>query len=213
MRYRHSGAHFIHVGTSMMYQQTGQAFYTVKSNMGGEGVYSRSKMAAQTFINKLPNVATVIPCIIGGGEGREGLFTGFVNMMKKYGAVAFPGRGDHPIHMVHVEDVASLIVQIAKTGAVGFYNAAAPQPLSIRQWIDEIQVELGFPKITKISLPLTPVKFLSCLSGYRLLAREQLLMLGIPHVLSIEESLAIGWKPKFTNSRIVRDIAVYINRS
>ena len=212
MRYRHSDVHFIHVGTSMMYKQTGQALYTVKSNMGGEGVYSRSKMAAQTFINKLPNVATVIPCIIGG-EGREGLFIGFVNMMKKYGAVAFPGRGDHPIHMVHVEDVASLIVQIAKKRAKGFYNAAAPQPLSIRQWIDEIQDELGFPQITKISLPLTPVKLLSALFGYRLLAREQLLMLGIPHVLSIEESLRIGWKPKFTNSRIVRDIAVYINRS
>jgi nucleoside-diphosphate-sugar epimerase len=210
-RYYRSGAHFIHVGTSMMYKQTGQNRYAIDSKMGGEGVYSRSKMAAQTFIDKIPGAATVIPCIIGG-EGREGLFIGFVNMMKKYGVVAFPGRGDHQIHMVHVEDVASLIVQIAKVRAKGLFNAAAPEPLSIRQWIDEIKDELGFAKVKKLSIPLAPVKMLSSLLGYRLLAREQLLMLGIPHVLSIDESINIGWKPKFTNSRIVRDIAAYVDR-
>ncbi len=211
-RYQNANVHFIHVGTSMMYKQTGLKQYTTKSPMGGEGVYSRSKMVAQTHIDKLPNAATVIPCIIGG-EGREGLFIGFVNMMKKYGAVAFPGRGDHQIHMVHVVDVAGLIVQIAKVGAKGFYNAAAPKPLSIRQWIDEIKDELKFSKVNKISIPLFPVKLLSQLFGYRLLAREQLMMLKIPHVLSIEESVNIGWQPKYTNSRIVRDISVFIDKN
>ncbi len=211
-RYHDKNVHFIHVGTSMMYRQTGQDRYTTASTMGGEGVYSRSKLVAQTYIDKLPNAATVIPCIIGG-EGREGLFIGFVNMMKKHGVVAFPGRGDHQIHMVHVVDVAGLILQIAKVGAKGFYNAAAPQPLSIRQWIDEIKDELKFKNVRKLSIPLLPVKLLSQLLGYRLLAREQLLMLGIPHVLSIEDSINIGWQPKYSNSRIVRDIAIYINKT
>lgn len=210
-RYQAAPVHFIHVGTSMMYKQTGQDLYNINSTRGGEGVYSRSKMVAQTYIDQLPNAATVIPCIIGG-EGREGLFIGFVNMMKKYSAVIFPGKGDHQIHMVHVADVAGLIVQIAKVGAKGLFNAAAPKPLSIRQWIDEIQDELKFKKVRKLSIPLFPVKVLSSIFGYRLLAREQLMMLGLPHVLSIKESEAIGWQPKFTNSRIVRDIAVHINR-
>jgi nucleoside-diphosphate-sugar epimerase len=210
--YRFQGSHFIHVGTSMMYRQTGQDQYDIHSRMGGEGVYSRSKMAAQAFVDTVPGAATIIPCIIGG-EGREGLFRGFVNMMTKFGLVAFPGHGNHKIHMVHVLDVASLIYRVAETRAAGFFNAADPDPLSIRQWIDEISAELGVRHVRKIAIPLLPVKWISSLSGYRLLAREQLLMLELQHVLSIDESLAIGWRPQFSNARIARDIAVHINRS
>ncbi|CAB3776381.1 hypothetical protein LMG28614_00203 [Paraburkholderia ultramafica] len=211
-RYRTQGARFVHVGTSMMYRQTGQETYAIQSSMGGEGVYSRSKLAAQRFIDTIPGAATIIPCIIGG-EGREGLFRGFVNMMTKFGFVAFPGRGEHKIHMVHVIDVASLIYRVAETRASGFFNAADPEPLSIRQWIDEIAAELRVEHVRKVSIPLLPVKWLSTIAGYRLLAREQLLMLELQHVLSIDESLAIGWRPQFSNARIARDIAVHINRS
>ena len=210
-RYRNRATHFIHVGTSMMYRQTGQDQYDINCRMGGEGVYSRSKMAAQAFVDKLPGAATVVPCIIGG-EGREGLFRGFVVMMKRFGFVVFPGRGAHKIHMVHVADVASLILRIAEVRAAGFYNAAAPEPLSIRQWIDEIKDELGIKRVIKLTVPLLPVKWLSWLLGYRLLAREQLLMLELTHVLSIQESLAIGWQPRFSNAKIARDIALHVAR-
>ena len=211
-RYKNTPAHVIHVGTSMMYKQTGQDHYDIHSEMGGSGVYSLSKLQAQIFIDQIPNAATVIPCIIGG-EGREGLFRGFVTLMKKFGIVVFPGHGDHKIHMVHVIDVASLIVQIATVHASGFYNAAAPKPLSIRQWIDEIKDELSIKQVIPIAIPLLPVKCLSRFLGYRLLASEQLLMLEWPHVLTIEESLAIGWQPQFSNAKIARDIAAHINRA
>ena len=209
MRYRSSHTHFINVGTSMMYRQTGADIYDSRSPIGGEGVYSRSKMQAQAFVNELPGTATVIPCIIGG-EGREGLFRGFVELMKKFGVVVYPGAGIHPVHMVHVRDVASLIVLIAQKRASGCFNAAAPEPLSINQWIDEIGEELGLGKVKKIALPLGPIKLFSALLGYRLLAREQLLMLKMPHVLSIDNSLRLGWNPTFNNARIVRDIARHI---
>lgn len=208
-RYRQQATHFIHVGTSMMYRQTGQAQYDIHSEMGGEGVYSRSKMAAQAFVDMIPGAATIIPCIIGG-EGREGLFRGFVKMMTRFGVVAFPGRGEHKIHMVHVFDVAGLIYRVAETRGSGLFNAADPDPLSIREWIDEIAAELGVRPVRKISIPLLPVMCLSWVSGYRVLAREQLLMLKLQHVLSVDESLAIGWRPRFSNARIARDIAVHI---
>jgi nucleoside-diphosphate-sugar epimerase len=134
-------------------------------------------------------------------------------MMTKFRLVVFPGHGDHKIHMVHVVDVATLIGCVAETGASGFFNAADPDPLSIRQWIEEIAAELGVPHVRKISVPLFAVNCLSWLCGYRLLAREQLLMLKLPHVLSIDESLAIGWRPQFSNARIARDIARHIART
>jgi nucleoside-diphosphate-sugar epimerase len=208
-RYKDSGCHFIHVGTSMMYRQTGQALYGTGAEKMGDGVYSRSKLAAQQFIDEIPGAATVIPCIIGG-KGREGLFIGFVTMICRRGMVAFPGSGAHKVHMVHVEDVARLILAISAKRASGLFNAAAPEPLSIREWVQEIQKELRIDKVQVISLPLAPIAFLSRILGYRLLAREQLLMLKYPHVLDISESLALGWKPERSNAKIVHDTARHI---
>lgn len=212
-RYAGRGAHFVNIGTSMMYAQSGQAVYATTSRMAGQGVYSRSKLAAQRAVDALPDPhATIVPCIIGG-PGREGLFRGFVGMMTRHGAVVFPGRGEHPVHMVHVEDVASLVLRVVETRAQGFFNAAGPAPLSIMQWIDEIERVLGLPPVRRVRLPLGPIATLSAVTGYRLLAREQVLMLGMPHVLATDESLALGWKPQHGNARIVRDIALHIAAS
>jgi nucleoside-diphosphate-sugar epimerase len=209
-RYSGQATHFVHVATSMMYDQVRLPLYRTTSPLKGQGVYSRSKLQAQQFVEQLPNpTATVVPCIIGG-QGREGLFRSFISMMQKYGLVVFPGTGQYLTHMGHFRDVAGLIVQIIETHATGRFNAAAPDPLSINQWIDEIQDELKLNNIKRIRLPLDPIHFIAMLTGYRLLAREQLLMLGQSHVLAIDESLAIGWKPQYSNAQIVRDIARYI---
>jgi len=209
-RYAGQPTHYVQVGTSMMYRQSGLLSYGTDSPMQGQGVYSRSKLAAQEYVRRLPNpTTTIIPCIIGG-RGREGLFRGFVKLMTRYGVVVFPGAGEHRIHMVHVEDVAALIALVIDRRAEGMFNAAAPQPLSIQGWIDEIEDELGLGKVRRIRLPLAPVRLVSAASGYRLLAREQLLMLEQSHVLSIDGTVALGWNPKHTNARIVRDIARYV---
>jgi nucleoside-diphosphate-sugar epimerase len=209
-RYRDASTHFVQIGTSMMYRQSGQDEYTTTSPMAAQGVYSGSKLAAQTYVDELPNpTATVIPCIIGG-RGREGLFRGFVRLMVSAGSVVFPGTGTHKIQMVHVEDVASLVEAIVAKGATGSFNAGGPEPLTIMQWIDHIEDELGLQPVRRICLPLEPIRIASALSGYRLLAREQLLMLAQPHVLSTAESIALGWRAKYTNAQIVRDIARYV---
>lgn len=209
-QYSGKPTHFVHIGTSMMYDQVGLDIYRTTSALKGQGVYSHSKLKSQQFVDALSNpTATVIPCIIGG-RGREGLFRGFVTTMKKYGLVAFPGTGNHLIHMVHVKDVAGLLLKIVENRAVGRFNAAAPKPLTINQWISEIQNELHLHDIRHIRLPLLPIHFASAISGYRLLAREQLLMLGQAHVLSIDESLGTGWQPLYNNAQIVREIARYI---
>jgi nucleoside-diphosphate-sugar epimerase len=204
---------FVNVGTSMMYAQDGSAVYRTSSPMSGQGLYSRSKLAAQAHVNALPNpTATIIPCIIGGA-GREGLFRSFVTTIRRLGAVAIPGAGRHKTSMVHVDDVASLIGCVVDSEAQGVFNAAAPDPLSIEQWIDEISRELRLGTVRRIHLPLAPIHMLSAVTGYRILAREQLLMLAQPHVLGIEESLAIGWRPRFDNAQIVKDIARHISET
>jgi nucleoside-diphosphate-sugar epimerase len=209
-RYADSAVHLVNVGTSMMYRQDGSALYRVDSAMAAQGVYSSSKLRAHAALAaRSQNWATVIPCIIGG-IGREGLFRGFVSSILKRGAVAVPGGAAHPVHMVHVDDVASLLKTVVETGARGFINAGAPDPLSITQWVHHIADEIGVPKPKVIRLPLPPLRMASRLSAYRLLAREQLLMLEHPHVLDISASLALGWSPRFDNADIARSIGSYI---
>lgn len=211
LKYFNSSVHFIHIGTSMMYKQTGQDLYSVGSEKSPSGIYSQSKLSAQMYIDKIKNLATVIPCIIGG-EGREGLFVNFILTMKRFGIVLIPGKGMHKIHMIHVEDVSSLLLQIAKNQSTGFFNAGGEGVLSINEWIDVISNELNLKSIKRIYLPLLPIKILSQILGYRLLAREQLLMLKYPHVLNIKESLDTGWSPKYSNTKIVQDIAQYVSK-
>lgn len=212
-RYGLGATHFVNVATSMMYRQCHAASYGPGSALQGQGVYSRSKLAAQRDVEvSLGHWASIVPCIIGG-PGREGLFRGFVQSILRRGLVAFPGRGSAPTNMVHVDDVAELVAVVVERRAEGLYNAGAPRPLSITQWVGEIAAELGVAQVRILRVPLAPVRALAWLTGYRLLAREQLLMLGQPHVLDISRSLELGWAPRHDHVRIVRDIARYIAAS
>ena len=206
-RYAGTPAHFVYVGTSMMYRVAGGAICSTKSPMRGQGVYSASKLAAWEAVRSLPNrTSLMVPCIVAG-PGRGGLFGPFARSIARFGAVVFPGEGSRPTHMVHVEDAASLLVRIVAHKAAGIFNAASPEPLSIGQWADAIGEELGVDRVRRFRVPLVPVELISAASGYRLLAAEQLLLLRYGQVLDVSESLALGWKPRWNNAQIVRETA------
>lgn len=204
-RYSGQATHFVFVGSSMMYEQNSAASYAPGSPMRAQGVYSASKLAAFEHVKRLPNrTAAVLPCIIAG-PGRGGLFVPFSRSIARFGIAVFPGRGAHPVHMVHVEDAASLLVRVVAQGATGIFNAASPGPLSIEQWADAVGEELGVPHVRRIRLPLAPIQAASGATGYRLLAAEQLLMLRYPHVLDAASGLALGWRPRWDNREILRE--------
>lgn len=206
-RYSDGATHFVNVGTSMMYEQSGRDIYDIGSPMRGQGLYSASKVTAQRFVDAMPNpTACIIPCIIAG-DGRGGLFKSLLDSMQRLRTVIYPGAGRHKVHVVHVQDAASLIATVIEKRATGRFNAASPEPLSIAEWVDEIASELKLDGIRSVHLPLWPIELVSTAIRYRVLAREQLLMLRFPHVLSIQEGLRLGWTPRFTNSRIVRETA------
>jgi nucleoside-diphosphate-sugar epimerase len=205
-RYSGSAAHFVYVGTSMMYNVTGGICYA-RTPMRAQGAYSASKIAAWEQVRALPNpAALMVPGIIAG-PGRGGLFKPFARSIARFDAVIFPGRGALPVHMVHVEDAAALLVRIVTRKAAGIFNAGGPEPLSIGQWVDTIADELGALRVRRLRVPLAPVEWLSAASGYRLLAAEQLLLLRYGQVLDVSESLALGWKPRWNNAQIVRETA------
>lgn len=201
---------FVQVGTSMMYRQDGSQRYTKDSTLGGTGVYSESKSRSVQIAQGMSNpVGVMIPCIIGG-PGREGLFRGFVGTINRWGFAVRPGSGSFPTHAVYVDDAAGLIATMVEKRATGFYNAGGLEPLTINDWIAIIQDELAVPTVRVIRVPYWLIRFGARLTGHRIIASEQKQMLGMPHVLDLSESLALGWTPTFTNEEIVRSIARYI---
>jgi nucleoside-diphosphate-sugar epimerase len=206
-RYAGTDTHFVYVSTSMIYDQNNNGSFSISSPKKANGIYTASKIAAQTLVEQMGNPFTVIvPCIIAG-SGRGGLFASLIRSMKRFGIAAVPGKGTNAIHLVHVEDVASLISLVLEKHATGYFHAADPEPMSIQNWIDEIQAELQLPRVRRLSVPLRAVEVFSVLFGYIPLAREQLLLLRYPHVLQIEESCRLGWKPHWNNAQTIRETA------
>ena len=211
--YRGRCKHFISIGTSMQYRQNGASIYDEQSEMGSQGVYSWSKLLAQKIVDESEmRTSTIIPCIIGG-IGREGLFDGFVSTIRKFSLAIIPGEGREKISIVHVDDVARLVVQIVKTGAVGKYNAAATDVMSISEWAQLIGKILNKKKVFIVRLPLWMFSFFSKITCYRIIAREQLIMLKMPHVLDTRKAMSIGAESVKSCSIIIEDITKFLVRN
>lgn len=209
-RYEGLNVHFIQLGTSMQYQQNGSYSYDENSTMAPQGVYSWSKVEAQKLISgsKL-DVATVLPCIIGG-PGREGLFTSFVKTINLFSIAIVPGKGDYPTSIVHVDDVAMLLIRIVEGRNVGFYNVAANEAFSINEWAEIVRLKLNKRRLLILRIPLFPLKIISKIMGYRLLASEQLYMLSMPHVLDVSKSTReLNFQPR-SPVKIIQDITDYL---
>jgi nucleoside-diphosphate-sugar epimerase len=205
--------HFIHVGTSMQYHQNGSQVYSESSPMRSQGVYSWSKLLAQDAVDRSSiKTSTVLPCIIGG-PGREGLFGGFVKSIHRKSVALVPGSGKNKLSIVHVEDVARLIVDILTSGAPGRFNAAAVNAMTINEWANLIGDVLGRKNVMVLNIPLLPIWIFSKLLGYRILAREQLIMLSMPHVLTTHRATSIGAQPMRSAELIIRDIAIHLASS
>jgi nucleoside-diphosphate-sugar epimerase len=204
-KFGQSLSQFIHIGTSMQYLQMGAESYEIESRMKPQGVYSASKLEQHKILANFNCTKSVIlPCIIGG-KGREGLFIGFVSSIKKYGLAIIPGKGNHPINMVHVKDVSSLIKLVLDNKLAGHFNAASLKPLSINEWVATIGRHTG-QKTRNIYIPIWSVRLIAFLSFYRLLAKEQVLMLTYPHVLDIGKTISLGWAPKYDGAEIINDL-------
>ncbi|WP_417562207.1 NAD-dependent epimerase/dehydratase family protein [Microbacterium sp.] len=207
-RYSGSVRFFLLIGTSMMFTQkeSGRP-YAVADEMGGEGVYSKSKLAAAHLVRAMENpTAVLIPTIIAG-PGRAGLFGALLRVMRSFRIVVLPGTGDALTQMVHVDDVASLARLIVAEESAGYFNAGGAEPLTIKDWLAILQDELPRARRVRLRIPYALVRSLAWLTAYRFLAREQVVMLGHDHVLAMTESEALGWRPRYGNETILRQTA------
>lgn len=205
-RYRDVAGHFVYVSTSMTYAQEGGAL-GAGTPREAHGPYSASKLLAESYMTAhASRAATIVPCIIAG-DGRGGLFVPFVTSMRRFRFALVPGSGHTKVNLVHVEDVSGLIAVVVEARARGTFNAGGPDAVSLLDWVDEIERTLDLPAVRRLTIPFRAVQGLSACLAYRPLAQEQVKMLNHDHVLSLAESVSLGWTPRWTNREIVRDTA------
>jgi len=212
LRYgEHSETHLIHIGTSMMFDQNNSDRYFADGRLKASGIYSETKILGQEIVEKFKKNTTIVPCIIAG-KGRGGLFKNFVLSMKYFNVALLIGTGKHKISLVHVDDVASIVTKVIDSQHFGILNVATNGAMTILDWIEIIADELEIKKYTVIKVPLSIAKLVSKITNYNLLAKEQLSMLEMPHVLDIEESKKIGWIPHYSSEDIIKETAKFYNR-
>jgi nucleoside-diphosphate-sugar epimerase len=203
-KYGNSIKFFIQFGSSMMYRKNFDGKYDVKSGFTGNGIYSDSKCKAYEESKKLKcPLALIIPSIIAG-SGRKGFFSLIATMINNFRIVIMPGACNHLTGVIHVDDVCSLVMKILATRAEGIFNADSGENSSINEWVDLISKEMN-KKVLKVKIPLMWFKLIGFLSSYRLIAKEQLMILEYPQCLELVESEAIGWEPSKNIKKILKD--------
>lgn len=211
-RYKNKLDYFLNVSTSMVYEQKHTDLYTTNADKKPVGIYSKTKLIALNLFQDQMNAkkqANLYPCIILG-EGREGLFRSFIGLINKYKIVVFPGACVQKTAVVHVQDVATTITELMLKEKIGDYNISSIDNFSIKEWVARIEFKLQKRAKYKIKIPLWLLKIGAFLTAYRILAKEQMLMLEYPHILDIERNLKEGIKPKITVNQAIDDIVDYI---
>jgi nucleoside-diphosphate-sugar epimerase len=202
---------FIHISTDMVYGIPKGSPFCESDELRPVGYYGISKCRAEDLVQaaakKIPVVTILRPRIIGG-FGRAGLFSLMAFLLKRRLPIPLFGSGRNLYQMIHVEDLAELIIEALNSDIPGIYNAGS---LEVSSMVEKISIASECLKIKPIiisipeSLAVTASSFL-----YKLhlgpLHPEQYLTAGRDFVLSMERTLShFKFRPQYSDNEIIRD--------
>lgn len=126
--------------------------------------YARSKLAAEELAwrsRRRGLGATVVRGSLMYGPGDRH-FRPLVDRVMRLPLVPLPGGGRALHDLVHVSDVASLLILAARTPAAegGTYNVGSGRPLPVREIARRLRAELGHgPRVVNVPAPLMRAGF------------------------------------------------------
>jgi nucleoside-diphosphate-sugar epimerase/predicted dehydrogenase len=123
--------------------------------------YGRSKYLAEQTLLQHGLPALVLRPGFVYGPGASGLFGKLCSLVQRFPVLPVFDSGGQPIQMVHVDDLAELIVstleRLPLPGSPLIYEIASPEPISFRDLLDAIGARtLGRP-VRTVSVPSRPV--------------------------------------------------------
>ena len=113
--------------------------------------YPESKLKdEELLITSKLNYSIIRPKAILG-NGRAGIFEIFFNLIKKGMPLPLPNAGKQIMQFVDVYDVANMICFLIENNLTGIYPAAAPNYLTLAQYLEQIE-KIYSIKIKKINI-------------------------------------------------------------
>lgn len=143
--------HIVYVSSSGLYGKPDDLPIVTDTKFNTLDNYAESKLKAEELLitSKL-NYSIIRPKAILG-NGRAGIFEIFFNLIKKGMPLPLPNAGKQIMQFVDVYDVANMICFLIENNLTGIYPAAAPNYLTLTQYLEQIE-KIYSIKIKKINI-------------------------------------------------------------
>ena len=204
-------AHLVFVSTNMVYGLPQQLPLTEEHPRDPFGPYGQSKLKAEALVaaaqSDTLDCAVVRPGLIVG-PGRTGVVEKVFGWITQGRPITMIGNANNRYEVMHVSDVASLVIAASTHRGYAAYNCASVSVPTMREWIEAVKKKAG-SRAPIIGVPGFAVKpVLALLERVRLapLRKDQFLIADIDYYM--DAGLAkkdLGWTPKFTGLDAILD--------
>lgn len=164
------------------------------------GLYGRTKAKADRLCQERGSV--VIRPRFVGGPGRMGVLGPLYLLLDRGFPLPLPLGGKFHYQMIHVADLADLIVRACLDYVPGVYHAATDRPWFIRDMLSRLAADHRRP-FNPVSLPWMPIKTamrVCSAAGFPLLEPEQYELLTANMLLDIKTTVrTFDWQPRFSD--------------
>jgi dTDP-glucose 4,6-dehydratase len=201
----------VFVSTNMVYGLPQKLPITEEHPCDPFGPYGQSKLAAEKLVfaaqSDTLDCAVVRPGLIVG-PGRTGVVEKVFGWIRHNRPIVMIGNANNRYEVMHVEDVASLVLAAAAGHGKKAYNCAAASVPTMREWIEAVKTIAG-SRAPIIGVPGAAVKpVLALLERVRLapLRKDQYLIADVDYFM--DAGLAkrdLGWEPSHTGLSAILD--------
>jgi dTDP-glucose 4,6-dehydratase len=212
--------HFVFVSTNMVYGLPRTLPLTETHARDPFGPYGQSKLAAERLVEGAHSPdfdCTIVRPGLIVGPGRTGVIERVFKWLTGNRPVVMIGSGNNRYEVMHVEDVASLVIAASARRGFAAYNCAAVSVPTMREWIEEVK-RLAGSRSPIIGVPGRMVKpALAMLERVRLapLRKDQFLIADIDYFMDAGAARTdLGWTPRFDGREAILDTYHwYVERS
>jgi nucleoside-diphosphate-sugar epimerase len=212
--------HLVFVSTNMVYGLPRELPLTEKHPLEPFGPYGKSKLEAERLVEAAQSAtldcAIVRPGLIVG-PGRTGVVERVFGWIRSGRPIVMIGNANNRYEVMHVEDVASLVIAASTHRGFGAYNCASVSVPTMREWIEAVKM-IASSRSPIIGVPGRAVKpVLAALEYVRLapLRKDQYLIADVDYYMSAGlAKKELGWSPTFTGRDAILDTyRWYLERS
>ena len=212
--------HLVFVSTNMVYGLPQQLPLTEKHRRVPFGPYGQSKLEAEVLVEAAHSATLKCTVVRPGlivGPGRTGVVERVFGWIRRGRPILMIGNANNRYEIMHVEDVASLVLAASVHDRFAAYNCASVSVPTMREWIEAVK-RVDRSRSPIIGVPGRAVKpVLALLERVRLapLRKDQFLIADIDYYM--DASLAkedLGWSPRYTGLEAILDTyRWYVGRS